>query len=115
MKIIYTITYAFWIGIGFFLTASSVFAVGLKNPLSGIKNFEEFVSELLRAVIFIGFPIVVLFIVYSGFLFITAQGNEEKIKTAKNTFYYTIIGVAIFLGSWVLAKLVESTIHLITG
>ena len=114
MKIIYTITYAFWIVVGFFLTAASVFAQGLKNPLSGIKNFEEFVSELLRAVIFIGFPIVVLFIVYSGFLFITAQGDVEKIKTAKNTFLYTIIGVAIFLGSLTLAKIIEGTIKLIT-
>ncbi len=88
---------------------------GLQNPLRGINNFEEFVELLLKAVINIGFPIAVLFIVYAGFLFVTAQGDTTKIQKAKDTFFYTIIGVALFLGSWTLAIIVKNTIKLITG
>ncbi|OGG54685.1 hypothetical protein A3D62_03290 [Candidatus Kaiserbacteria bacterium RIFCSPHIGHO2_02_FULL_49_11] len=88
---------------------------GLRNPLKNINSFEAFVAALLKAAIYIGLPIAVLFIVYSGFLFITAQGNDKKLTDAKTTFYWTVIGVAIFLGSWALAKIIESTVRLITG
>lgn len=88
---------------------------GLYNPLKNINSFEQFVAVLLQAVVYIGLPIAVLFIVYAGFLFATAQGSEDKLKKAKSTFYWTIIGVTIFLGSWTLALIVKNTIKLITG
>ena len=88
---------------------------GLSNPLRNICSFEDFVELLLQAVISIGLPIAVLFIVYSGFLFVTAQGSETKIQKAKDVFFYTVIGVTIFLGSWALALIVKNTIGLITG
>ena len=114
MKIRNTLQYIFVSSYLFLLVApSSALAASLQNPLK-VKSFEEFVKELLNAVIYIGLPVVALFIIYSGFLFITAQGDVEKIKTAKNTFLYTIIGVAIFLGSLTLAKIIEGTIKLIT-
>jgi hypothetical protein len=87
----------------------------LQNPLTNIRSFEDFVAVLLKAVITIGFPILILFIVYSGFLFVTAQGNEKKLETAKSTFYWTIVGAAIFLGSWTLALLIQNTVRLIAN
>ncbi len=101
----------------FMVTVPYALAAGLENPLenSGIYSFEKFVELLLKAVINIGLPIAVLSIVYSGFLFVTAQGNVTKIEEAKKTFYYTIIGVALFLGSWTLAIIVRNTIGLLTG
>ncbi|MCW9054665.1 MAG: hypothetical protein OQJ98_01625 [Candidatus Pacebacteria bacterium] len=98
-----------------FLPYSVAAATGLKNPLRNINNFEDFVELLLEAVIRIGLPIAALFIVYSGLLFVTAQGSEDKIKKAKDVFFYTIVGVAVFLGSWTLAKVIQSTIKLLTG
>ncbi|MBI2617939.1 hypothetical protein HYW58_00580 [Candidatus Kaiserbacteria bacterium] len=88
---------------------------GLQNPLRNICSFEAFVELLLQAVIRIGLPIAVLFIVYSGLLFVTAQGNDEKLTKAKDVFFYTVLGTAIFLGSWVLAKIIETTIRIIAG
>ncbi len=88
---------------------------GLRNPLNNICSFEDFVELLLEAVVRIGLPIAVLFIVYSGFLFATAQGNEEKIKKAKQAFFYTVIGITIFLGAWALAVIIGNTIQLLAG
>jgi len=87
---------------------------GLSNPLRNICSFEDFVELLLQAVINIGLPIAALFIVYSGLLFVTAQGSEAKIQKAKDVFFYTVIGVTIFLGSWALALIVKNTIGLLT-
>ena len=88
---------------------------GLSNPLQNICSFEDFVALLLKAVVNIGLPIAVLFIVYSGFLFVTARGSVDGIKKAKEVFFYTIIGVTIFLGSWAIALIVKNTIKLLTG
>jgi hypothetical protein len=88
---------------------------GLSNPLQNICSFGDFVELLLQGVIRIGLPIAVLFIVYSGFLFVTAQGSVTKLDEAKKTFLWTVVGVAIFLGSWTLAMIVKETIVLLTG
>jgi len=59
----------------------------------------------------LGIPIVALAIVYSGFLFVFARGNTEKLTSAKKTLMYTLIGAAILLGSWAIAKLISTTVN----
>ena len=92
---------------------TAVFGQALQNPLagSGIDSIASFTAAFLRAVVFILFPIAVVFIVYSGFLFISAQGKPEDLATAKRNFLWTVIGVALLLGAWALAVLIENTIE----
>ena len=71
----------------------------------------EFVKAILEVVLKIGIPVAAMFIIYSGFLFVKAQGNEAELTKAKNAFTYAVIGTAILLGSWLLAKGIESTIN----
>lgn len=73
------------------------------NPLDS-DTFEELVLALTQWVAAIALPIVVIFIIYSGYLFVTAGGNQSKIDAAKTTFYWTIIGAAIVVGAWALAS-----------
>ena len=48
-------------------------------------------------------------IVYSGLLFILAQGNDTKLKDAKRIFLYTIIGGVILLGAGAISEVVCNT------
>ena len=80
------------------------------NPI-GYSTFMEFVQAILQVVLKIGIPVAAMFIIYSGFLFVKAQGNEAELTKAKNAFTYAVIGTAILLGSWLLAKGIESTIN----
>ncbi|KKT95852.1 MAG: hypothetical protein UW97_C0021G0004 [Parcubacteria group bacterium GW2011_GWA2_45_15] len=57
------------------------------------------------------FSVAVLAFVYAGFLYVTAQGNESKLKTAHKALLYTSVGTAVLLGSWVIAKVIENTIN----
>ena len=82
---------------------------GFPNPIS-YCNFMDFVQAILQVVLKIGIPVAAMFIIYSGFLFVKAQGNEAELTKAKNAFTYAVIGTAILLGSWLLAKGIESTI-----
>lgn len=83
------------------------------NPLGSISSFSDFVSAILKIVVSIGVPIAVLAIIFSGFLFVTAQGNEEKLKTAKSAFLWSVIGTAILLGAWAISQAIDTTIQAI--
>ena len=82
----------------------------LQNPL----NFETvcgLIQGLLKVFITIGIPIAVLFLVYSGFLFVWARGSVDGLKKAKRNFFYTLLGIALFLGAWFLGQVIASTIN----
>ena len=81
----------------------------LKNPLK-YETINEFLKAIVEGVLKLGIPIIVLAIIYSGFLFVTALGNPTKLEKAKEAFLYTVIGAAILLGSWGLAQLISETI-----
>ncbi len=92
-------------------TESISLDINIANPLnSEIDTIPAFIEELLRIVLKIGIPIVVIFIIYAGFLFVTATGNPEKLKHAKATLFTTLIGSAILLGAWVIAEAIQGTI-----
>ena len=87
------------------------------NPLanSGINSIPELIKTFLDGALKIGIPIIALAIIYSGFLFVFARGNSEKLTKAKDSLLYTIIGAAILLGSWAIAKMIEVTITGLAG
>jgi len=81
------------------------------NPLkSGLDTVAGFTAAFLKAVIYIVFPIAVVFLVYSGFMFILAQGKPDDLATAKRNFFWTIIGIALLLGAGALSILIKGTI-----
>lgn len=81
----------------------------LYNPI-GTTSLTQFLTTLLRLVAQIAFPVIVLFLVYVGFLFITAQGNPEKLKEARNYFLWAIVGALLVLGAHALALAIEETV-----
>jgi len=85
----------------------------IPNPLkSGTDSLQDFIMTVIRDVVIpIGGVVAVFFIVYSGFLFVTARGSEDKLKTAKRALLYSVIGTAILLGAWVIAEVIASTIN----
>ena len=103
----------FIISLSVFLTlfqVSSVLATGapgqrvaLQNPLNA-NTFGEFVDAIANIVIKIGGVLAVIFIIISGFLFVTARGNEEQLGKAKTSLTWTIVGTAVLLGASVIAK-----------
>ena len=98
------------------LLPTFVFAAAFDNPLkSDYRSIAGFTEGFLKAVVFILFPIAVVFVVYSGFLFISAQGNSDDLSKAKRNFFWTIIGVGLLLGAWALAALIKGTIDPILG
>jgi|GEM_PF-923533 len=85
----------------------------IENPLGDGSSLPAFVQSLLGIIIRAGIPIVVLALVYTGFRFVLARGNPEKISEAKHLLLYTVIGSAVVLGAWTIATILTNTINLI--
>ncbi len=92
------------------LLPSLAFAAELYNPI-GTKDLATFLATLLRLVAQIAFPIIVLFLVYVGFLFVSSQGNPEKLKEAKSYFLWALVGGLLVLGAEALSLAIKATVN----
>jgi hypothetical protein len=89
------------------------FSQTIENPLKDVTSVEGFVSQLLSVVFKIGSVLSILFIIYSGYLFVQARGNPGALGKAKDTLVGTLIGVALLLGATLIAQIVIGTINAI--
>lgn len=80
----------------------------IDNPIAA-ENVSSFLYELVQVITMLSIPVIVAFIIYAGFLFVTAGGNENKVETAQKTAMYTVIGAAIILGARALAEILINT------
>lgn len=114
------------VGLALFVSPLLVFAAGDANPPGGtgsqtvvnplgVTSICGLIKALLGAAIAIGIPIAVLFIVYAGLKFVLARGKAEDLAAARSNFLYTVIGIAIFLGAWLLASVIANTVNAISG
>lgn len=82
---------------------------GLKNPI-GAETIQELILQITNAAVLIMSPVIVLMLIYSGFLFVYNANNPEKLKKAQNTLLWTVIGAAIVLGAKGIALAIQATI-----
>lgn len=89
-------------------------SVKIDNPLK-VDTIQGAIRLFMSAVLRVALPFIVVFFIWSGFSFILARGNPEKIKTAKNMFLYTIVGTLLILGAWVITNAIIGTVNSITS
>ena len=89
---------------------------GIQNPLRDDYNtFPKFVAGVTKAAVNVLMPFVVLAFIYSGFLFVKAQGNEKVLEEAKQAIWYSMIGAFILFGAWGFAQIIGTTVSTITN
>lgn len=84
---------------------------GLVNPLKDIDSLPEFLEAILEGVVEIGTIILIMMLVYVGFLFVVARGNPEKIQGAKSALVWTVIGGLVLLGATAIQLVIEGTVN----
>ncbi|NBS41441.1 hypothetical protein EBS80_02170, partial [bacterium] len=88
------------------------------DPSSGLETFGQAagfvttgsltltIARLIRtAITFLGI-LAVVFVLYGGFLFMTAGGNDDKVKRAKKVFTSATIGLVIVLSAFAIVQFV---------
>ena len=83
--------------------------IKLDNPI-GSNTLQDFIIKVIHVVKLISIPIITFFIIYSGFLFVTAPGDKTKLEGGKKSLYGAVIGTAIILGATILANAIQGTI-----
>lgn len=81
----------------------------LKNPLQ-VGSIEAFLVAIIQILVVFATPIIVLFIMYAGYLFVTAQGDTGKLEDAKRALLWSVVGGVIVLGAELIARVIEGTV-----
>lgn len=81
----------------------------VENPLA-VSSFCDLLKIVLQALLILGLPIAVIFILLAGLKYITAYGNPGQISKAHENLKWTIIGTAVFLGAWTIAQIIKATL-----
>lgn len=85
-------------------------ATKLAPPVTAIGNdLKDFIDLLVSIMQAVGIPMLVVAIIYSGYLMLSAGGNDEQISKAKTWIIWTLVGAAIILGAQVIADIVFDT------
>ena len=88
-------------------TGDEVFGQGAQNQ----GNLPLLVGQFIRvALSFIGLILLGLFL-YAGFLWMTAGGNEDRVKDAKQILQNAIIGLILTLSAFAISEFVLAAIN----
>ncbi len=103
-----------------FLLPSAVFATndfGLSNanPGLGDRDLKEIIVSIIQfALGFLGL-LAVIYILYGGFVWMTAGGAADKVEKAKKILIRAVIGLVIILSAFALAQFIFNAIGWATG
>lgn len=85
------------------------------SPLRDEYNtFSKFTAAVIRTAVDVMLPFVVLGFIYSGFLFVKAQGKPKEIEGAQKAITWSIIGTFILFGAWGFAQIISTTVSTLT-
>jgi hypothetical protein len=80
----------------------------ISTATGGQGSFRALALTIVNfALTFLGL-IAVVMIIYGGFLYVSAAGNQEKIGTAKKIIMYAVIGIVVILLSFAIVNTVLS-------
>jgi hypothetical protein len=79
--------------------------IELQNPL-GCPDIECVLRAIANFLLIIASPILVIIVLYSGFLFLVSAGEPEKLGQAKKALLWAVIGFAIILINWGFASII---------
>lgn len=74
-------------------------------------NAQEIIGQAIKILTAFMGAIMFVLVVYAGFLWMTAQGNSDKIETAKNIMVWSALGVAVMLTSYIIVQFVFTQIE----
>lgn len=70
----------------------------------GVKDVRYQVVKIINVVLQILGLLVTILIIFAGFQWMTAGGNEDKVKKARSTLTNAIIGLVIIMLAWSITR-----------
>jgi len=100
--------------------AVTTISQGLNTAAEGTYSTElnvpKFVGNMIRTLLAATGIVFLIITVYAGILYMTAQGDETKVKKAKSMLTSAVIGLIIILAAYSIAGfVVKSLVNATTG
>lgn len=92
------------------LNESNIGVPYAENLGLGNKDPRDMAVSIIQVVLGFLAIIVVLLVLYGGFVWMTAGGNEDKIATGKKIITAGVVGLIIILAAWGIARFVVTVI-----
>jgi len=75
---------------------------------AGVSNVENFIRSIITVFAGLAGLVATGFLVAGGFTYITSSGNPEHLDRGKRTITYSLIGLAIVIGAFVISNIVTT-------
>lgn len=75
------------------------------------KKLPAFIGGVIQSLLQATGMIFIVLIVYAGMMYMTAAGDEEKVKKSKKMISSTIIGLIIVMGAFAITSFVVETLE----
>ena len=83
----------------------------INNPFNGGDTLMQLIASVLNNVVMpIAAVVSVCYIIWAGFLYVTAQGKEAEITKAHENLKWSLIGVGVLLGAAGISEVIQKTI-----
>ena len=86
-------------GLAFAQTGTTRIQIGPLDLIAFLCKITFYIRRIAIILAIIG-------IIVAGLLFVTAGGNEEKLKTAKNALKWVVLGTMIIFGAYLFIQIV---------
>ncbi len=86
-------------------TSSGSQVVNIPNPIA-CNDATCLISQVVRYILGIIAILATLMFVWGGVMMLTSGGNAERVKRAKETLSWAVIGIVVILLSWAIIRFV---------
>lgn len=86
--------------------ASPADEIGKGVPDNDGKKLEVYIKEIVNTLLFLVGAIAVIVIVIGGLKYVTSDGDAGKIKSAKDTILYAVVGIIIAILAYAIVNFV---------
>jgi hypothetical protein len=97
----------YWTGV---VKAQTIGEIMPDDPLGGDENVLQLGQRVIRLAILLAALVCVVILIAAGYSYITAAGDEQKIKKATDTLTYAIVGLVICFISVILVEFVLNNV-----
>jgi len=82
-----------------------------KTNITSLSGVEAVITRIVNWITGLFFVAAILYIFYAAWLYLSAAGDEEQIKKAKNQLLYSIIAIAVALLAGTMRYIVASILN----
>ena len=80
------------------------------NPIAKLSSISTFVNIFIPLMMIVGGTAALIMLLYGAYMYLTSEGNPEKVKKAQSTLMYAVIGLFFMAISFVITKVIGSVL-----